>query len=86
MGLANYYRQFVKDFSRIAKPLHKLVKKDKKWNWEEEQEKVFKKLKKMFTIWLVLVVFNLNKEIRVEADTSEYTTGDVLSMRCKDDK
>jgi len=50
LGLANYYRQFVKDFSRIAKPLHKLVKKDKKWNWEEEQEKVFKKLKKMFTI------------------------------------
>jgi len=34
----------------------------------------------------VLVVFNLNKEIRVEADTSEYTTGDVLSMRYKDDK
>jgi len=39
----------VKDFARIAKPLHKLVRKDEKWNWGEEQKKVFKKLK-VFTI------------------------------------
>ena len=30
LGLANYYRQFVKDFSKIAKPMHKLIRKDKK--------------------------------------------------------
>jgi len=46
LGLANYYRWFVKDFAKIAKPLHKLVRKDKKWSWEEEQEKAFKQLKK----------------------------------------
>ena len=32
LGLANYYRQFVKDFAKIAKPMRKLVRKDKKWN------------------------------------------------------
>jgi len=32
LGLANYYRQFVKDFAKIAKLMYKLVKKDKKWN------------------------------------------------------
>jgi len=42
LGLANYYRWFVKDFAKIVKPLHKLVRKDKKWSWGEEQEKMFK--------------------------------------------
>jgi len=32
LGLANYYRQFVKDFAKIAKPMHKLVRKDEKWS------------------------------------------------------
>jgi len=31
MGLANYYRQFIQDFSRVAKPLNMLVEKDRKW-------------------------------------------------------
>jgi len=45
LGLANYYRQFIKDFARIAKLMHKLVRKNEKWNWGEEQEKVFEQLK-----------------------------------------
>ena len=40
----------------------------------------------MFTIQLVLVVPDLDKEIRVEADTSEYAMGGVLSMRYEDNK
>ena len=49
LGLTNYYRQFVKDFAKIAKLLHRLVRKNKKWNWGEEQEKAFKELKQIFT-------------------------------------
>ena len=86
LGLANYYRQFMKDFARIAKLLHKLVRKNEKWNWREEQEKAFKELKKVFTTQLVLVAPDMNREIRVEADASEYITGSILSMRWKDDK
>jgi len=49
LGLANYYRQFVKDFAKIAKPMHKLVRKDEKWSWGVEQEKAFEQLKQVFT-------------------------------------
>ena len=86
LGLANYYRQFMKDFSRIAKPLHRLVRKNEKWNWEGEQEKVFEELKQVFITQPVLVVLDLDKEMRVEADALEYATGAVLSMRCEDNK
>jgi len=36
LGLANYYRQFVKDFARIAKLLYKMTRKDIKWKWSRE--------------------------------------------------
>ena len=35
LGLTNYYRQFVKDFIRVAKSLNEMMRKDMKWNWEE---------------------------------------------------
>jgi len=86
LGLVNYYRRFVKDFATIAKLLHWLVKKNKKWNWGEKQKDTFQGLKKIFTTKPVLVVPDLDKEMRVEADASEYTTGRVLSIRCEDNK
>ena len=46
LELANYYRQFVKDFARIAKPLYEMMRKEMKWSWEERQQKVFEELKK----------------------------------------
>ena len=49
LGLANYYRQFVKDFAKLARPLNNLTRKDERWKWEEKQQKVFEKLKTVFT-------------------------------------
>ena len=86
LGLANYYRQFVKDFAKIAKPLHQLVRKDEKWRWEKEQEEAFTKLKEIFTTKLVLAAPDLDKEMRVEADASDYATGGVLSVKGEDGK
>ena len=37
LRLANYHRQFVKYFTRVAKPLHEMTRKDVKWNWRERQ-------------------------------------------------
>jgi len=86
LGLANYYRQFVKDFTKIAKPLHEIMRKETKWNWRERQQKAFEELKKRFMMEPVLVTPYLDREMRVEADVSDFVTGGVLSMKCKDGK
>ena len=54
--------------------------------WKEAQQKAFDELKQVFMTKLVLAVPNLDKEFRVEADASNYTTGGVLSMKCSDEK
>jgi len=85
LGLANYYRRFIKDFARVARPINMLTRKDVKWQWGVEQQKVFDKLKRVFTTKPVLVAPDLDKEFRVEADASNYTTGEVLSIKCSDE-
>jgi len=85
LGLANYYRRFIKDFARVARPINMLTRKDVKWQWGVEQQKVFDKLKRVFTTKPVLVAPDLDKEFRVEADASNYATGGVLSIKCSDE-
>jgi len=60
------------------------TRKDMKWVWGESQQKAFDKLKGVFMTRLVLATPDLDKEFRVEADTSNYATGEVLSMKCSD--
>ena len=86
LGLANYYRQFVKDFAKMARPLNNLTKKEEKWRWGEEQQEAFKQLKTVFMSRPLLVAPDLNKEFRVEADASNFTTEGVLSIKYKDNK
>jgi len=62
LGLVNYYRRFIESFASIARPLHDMVKKDKKWDWIERQEKVFKELKEQFTKEPVLAALDLDKK------------------------
>jgi len=84
LGLANYYRRFIEGFASIARPLHDMVKKDKKWEWTEKQKKIFKKLKERFTKKPVLAAPDINKKMRIEVDASDYAMGGVLLMECED--
>jgi len=86
LGLTNYYRRFIKDFAKIAAPLHVLVRKDQKWKWEQEQEEAFGRLKRAFTTESVLAIPDINREIRVEVDALDYTTEGVLLTKCEDGK
>ena len=84
LGLANYYCQFIEGFAMVARPLHDLVKKDKKWDWTEREEKAFEELKERFTKEPVLAAPDIDKKMRMEVDASDYATGGVLSMECED--
>ena len=86
LGLANYYRRFIKDFAEIARPMHRLVQKQEKWNWGTKQEEVFRRLKEIFTSEPVLAAPDLDKEMRVEANVSDCATGGVLSMKYEDER
>ena len=55
--------------------LYVLVRKEQKWKQEKKQEKAFEKLKAMFTIEPVLAILDINRKMKVEANTSDYATG-----------
>jgi len=86
LELANYYRWFVKDFARVAKPLHEITRKDIKWNWKEKQQRAFEELKERFTMEPVLIILDLDKEMRVDVDVLDFAMGEVLSMKCENEK
>jgi len=86
LGLTNYYRRFIKDFARIATPLYVLVKKEKKWKWKKKQKKAFERLKTVFTTEPILANLDIDKEMRVEADASDYAIEEILSTKCEDSK
>ena len=85
LGLANYYCWFIKGFATVARPLHDLVKKDKRWEWTEREEKVFRELKERFTKELVLAAPDIDKKMRMEVDALDYATDGVLSMEYNDE-
>jgi len=76
----------VKDFAKIAKPLHEITRKKTKWSWGERQQKTFEELKERFITELVLVTPNMDREMRVEADVSDFAIRGVLLMKCEDER
>ena len=49
LGLAGYYRRFIPDFSRIAKPMTELLKKGVKYDWSQKCENAFHKMRQHLT-------------------------------------
>ena len=55
IGFVNFYRQFIQDFSHVAKPLHQLTKKGEVWRWAGDEQKAFEELKQLITLTPILV-------------------------------
>jgi hypothetical protein len=78
LGLAGYYRRFIPDFSRIAKPMTKLLKKGVKFVWSEDCDKAFHTLREHLTSAPVLTQPNMSKPFEVFRDASGTGLGCVL--------
>ncbi len=81
LGLANFYRRFIKNFSNAAAPLTYLLKKGRKFHWGDTAQKAFDTLKQAFTSAPILRHFNPDLPTVVEADASDFALGAVISQR-----
>jgi hypothetical protein len=70
LGLAGYYCRFIKDFSKIAKPMTKLLEKNKAFDWTVECQASVEELRKCLTSALVLVLPDLTKKFNLYCDAS----------------
>jgi hypothetical protein len=85
IGFCNFYRQFVKGFAEVARPLHDLTKKDQKWEWTPRHQHTFQTLKDIICMTPVLAHTNLDARFQVEMDASGYAYGAVLSQKVEGD-
>ncbi|KAG8472903.1 hypothetical protein CXB51_034775 [Gossypium anomalum] len=83
LGLAGYYRRFVKGFSVMAAPLTKLIRTGVPFVWTEKQQEAFEKLKKVLTEAPVLIQPESGKDFTVYSDASHVGLGCVLIQEGK---
>ena len=78
LGLAGYYRRFIQDFSKITKPMTRLLQKDEKFNWTLECEAAFHTLRTLLTTAPILAQPDIEKPFDVFCDASGIGLGCVL--------
>jgi hypothetical protein len=78
LGLVGYYRRFILDFSRIAKPMSELLKKGVKYEWSQKCEEAFHTLRQHFTTAPVLAQPDNTKPFEVYCDASGTGLGCLL--------
>lgn len=81
LGFANFYRRFIKGYSRIISPLTRLIKKDVKFEMDEAARQAFQKIKDAFLAADILRHFDPNLETIIETDASPYQRFCLNTMR-----
>uniref|UniRef100_A0A8C6PPJ8 ribonuclease H n=1 Tax=Nothobranchius furzeri TaxID=105023 RepID=A0A8C6PPJ8_NOTFU len=86
LGFANFYRRFIRDFSGVAAPLHRLTSAKVRFVWDTAANMAFVELKRRFSAAPILTQPDTSKQFIVEVDASESGVGAVLSQRASDNK
>ena len=84
LGFSNFYQWFIQYFSKIARPLHDLTKKNMPWIWGREQQEAFDKLRMSFISTPILTLWDPDQPTKIEVDASGYATGGVLLQKLED--
>ena len=86
LGLCNYYRRFVKNFSKLATPLNQILQKDTKFNWSQECEESFQALKHALVTAPMLKYPDMNAPFILSTDASGTALGYILGQKGPDGK
>ena len=84
LGLLNYYHRHFRNFAEVLEPLHKLLRKDLKWEWGDEQNIAFQKAKNILCESSYLAHYDPPKPLILACDASPYGLGAVLSHEFPD--
>jgi len=81
IGFINFYCRFIQDFSTIARPLFNLTHSDQAWNWSIKEQEAFEHLKMAVTTALILVSPQDSEPFYIEANSSDFASGAILSQQ-----
>ena len=81
LGFCNFYRRFIKNYGRIARPLTRLTQKDRPFQWDMTCEQAFKELKKRLVSAPLLAHFDPTLPSQMETDASDGVIAGVLSQQ-----
>ena len=86
LGFTHFYWRFIEGFSHVAHPLFYLTKVDSVFHWLMEEQLAFDTLWERITSALILTLPDNSRPYHVEADSSDFSTGVVLSQECPEDR
>lgn len=80
LGLCSYYRRFIQNFAAVAKPLHRLTEKGRKFLWNKEAQEAFEVLRNKLITGPILALPDITKPFVLDTDASNEAIGAVLSQ------
>ena len=83
LGHAGFYRRFIRDFSKIVRPLCRLLEKDTMFNFDESCQNSFKEIKSRLVEAPILEKPDWNREFEIMCDASDFAMGDVLGQKAE---
>ena len=83
LGHAGFYRRFIRDFSKIARPLYRVLEKDTKFYFDESCQNSFEEIKSRLVEALIMAKPDWNREFEIMCDASDFAMGAILGQKAK---